>query len=136
MMDIVTGVKWYFIVVWICISLIISEIECLFVCFWLSLKKYVFRSSNYFFHIFKYIKVYEIFVYFEDWSLVGHFICKDFLTFCGLSLHFFLMVSFALQNVLRLESSHLFIFVFIFITLGDKSKERLPEFPLWLRLRT
>ena len=34
------------------------------------------------------------------------------------------MVSFAVQNILSLIKSHLFIFVFIFITLGDRLKKK------------
>ena len=41
---------------------------------------------------------------------------------------FFLMVSFAVQKRLSLIRSHLFTFVFIFVTLGDGSKEILLLF--------
>ena len=43
-------------------------------------------------------------------------------------LFFLFMVSFAVQKLLSLIRSHLFIFVFIFITLGDGSKKILLQF--------
>ena len=89
-----------------------------------SLEKCLFRSSA---HILIFvvvvvdIKLHEIFVYFGDESLVDC-LCKDFLPFSGLSFHFFFfMVSFAVQKLLTLIKSHLFIFVFIVIILGGGS---------------
>ena len=92
------------------------------------------------------IKLYELFVYSRNKSLVYHiickyflpvhkngrlilcrFICKYFLPFWGLSFCL-VMVSFTVQKLLSLIRSHLFIFVFISITLGDISKKILLWF--------
>ena len=64
---------------------------------------------------------------FGDSSLISYSFCKYFFPSEG-CLFILFMVSFAVQEILSLLRSHLFIFVFIFITLGGGSKKTLLQF--------
>ena len=72
------------------------------------------------------IKLHEMFAYFGDQSLAGCFFCKYFLPFCGLSLVVFVFLPCA--KAFKLIRSHLFILIFIFITLGGGPKKMLLQF--------
>ena len=127
MVAILNSVKWFLTVVLICIALIMSDAEHLFMCLLAmcmsSLDKYLFSSLTQFLigsFIFAELSCKRCFYIFEidSLSVTSFAIILSPSEGCLFNLH---IVSFFVQKLLSLIRSHLFIFAFISNILGGVS---------------